>query len=135
MPIILLLLRHVFIHIYLRWCCLFSSCEFQPRRPDVSSDTLGIISQNISILRSLYCLCEFTLSWPVSWGVSCTGPHVLVQCVVPLAHSYRALSPVPTTGSGSRANSTERLRRTSRFSLDIHYPVYLEGDSCSTSIN
>jgi hypothetical protein len=70
------------------------------------------------------CLCEFTLSWSVSWGVSCTGPHVLVQCVVPLAHSYRAhppLSPVPfpTTDSGSRANPTERLRLTSRFSLDI----------------
>jgi hypothetical protein len=70
------------------------------------------------------CLSELTLSWSVSWGVSCTGPHVLVQCVVPLAHSYRAhppLSPVPfpTTDSGSRANPTERLRLTSRFSLDI----------------
>jgi hypothetical protein len=120
----ILLLRHVLIHIRLRWCCLLSSCGFQPSRPDVGSETLGIISQNISILRSLLCLCEFRLSWSVSWELSCTGPQVLVQCVVPLAHSCRAhppLSPVPfpTTDSGSRANPTERLRLTSRFSLDI----------------
>ncbi len=67
-------MRHVLIHIHLRWCCLLSSCEFQPSRPDVGSDTLGIISQKNSILRSLCRLSEFTLSWSVSWRVSCTGP-------------------------------------------------------------
>ncbi len=113
-----------FIHIHLRWFCLLSSCEFQPSRPDVGSDTSVIIAQKNPILRSLYCLCEFTLSWSVSWGVSCTGLHVLVQCMVPLAHYYRAHPPLssvpfPTTDSGSRTNPTERLRLTSRFSLDI----------------
>jgi hypothetical protein len=63
----------VLIHIHLLWCCLLSSCKFQLCRLDLRSDTLDIISQNISILRSLYCPCEFTLSWSVSWGSKLHG--------------------------------------------------------------
>jgi hypothetical protein len=117
----LLLLRHVLIHIHLRWCCLLSSRGFQPSRPDVGSETLDIISQNISILRSLLCLCEFRLSWSVSWELSCTGSQVLVQVRGAVGPFLSSSSPVPfpTTYSGSRANPTERLRLTSRFFLDI----------------